>query len=728
MTQDSTTTIAASRGSGQRMVGVVVATLLVVTSTTVVGASAEDAHAGVSTLGDPALEVALVADIVPGTASSNPLELTAFGGKLYFHAPEPVMGTDRPMWVSDGTAAGTTIVTSVGAGRPDRPEDLTVVDGRLFFSARTLGTEETPTRDLWVRDGATGATRRVEPQLRPAFSSGERELAAFGGRLHLIANDGSGVALWVSDGSQEGTTPAPYGGVEQLTFLPGAFGAAPALTVAGRDLFFVARQQLPDAGLSDPRLWAITEGDAGTKQLDDLTPPDPILAPTNPQDLTAVGELLYFTAEDPVRGRELWVSDGTAEGTMWLRDILPGDGGSDPQELTALGRRLLFTADDGVNGRELWVSQGSTDSTGLVKDINPGTEGSFASQLTAVGDRVFFVAYDGSSDGSQLWVSDGTSDGTVLVKDFGGFSHDPLRLVAFGERLFFTAGDDRTGRELWVSDGTAQGTALVRELREGPDGSSPDYLTVVDDRLFFTARTEAAGTELWVLRPRATGGSGSVPGAGGSGSVPGTGGDPAPDQDPVTEPPIGLFCDPADAASFLDVAAESTHGPAIGCLGGRGILTGFADQTFRPSLTITRAQAASVTFRAMNDVGAELVAQAPTFDDVRGPHAGAIGALADVGVLTGFADGSFRPGDPVTRGQLASMIARASQALGRPLPAGTASFADVPIGGTHADAIGALVGANVVRGHPDGSFRPAVHVTRAQTATMLRNWLGGLDA
>src|SRR5262249_2279298 len=53
----------------------------------------------------------------------------------------------------------------------------------------------------------------------------------------------------------------------------------------------------------------------------------------SPGNLTNVNGLLYFAADDGVNGRELWQSDGTAAGTVMVRDISPGTTGSDPAYL-----------------------------------------------------------------------------------------------------------------------------------------------------------------------------------------------------------------------------------------------------------------------------------------------------------------------------------------------------------------------------------------------------------
>src|SRR3954449_10686810 len=98
------------------------------------------------------------------------------------------------------------------------------------------------------------------------------------------------------------------------------------------------------------------------------------------------------------------------------RRLLSASNAFEPQELTVVGTRIFFTADDGVHGRELWVSDGTNASTTLVRDIDVGAADSRATELTALGNQVFFVADDGKT-GLELWKSDGTAAGTMLVKD-----------------------------------------------------------------------------------------------------------------------------------------------------------------------------------------------------------------------------------------------------------------------------------------------------------------------
>src|SRR6185295_3573578 len=106
-----------------------------------------------------------------------------------------------------------------------------------------------------------------------------------------------------------------------------------------------------------------------------------------------------------VHGQELWRSDGTAAGTVMLKDIKPGSASSNAGNLINVNGTLFFTADDGVHGNELWKSDGTVSGTTLVKDINSvplfwtdGTYGSELLELTNVNGTLFFYEYDGFGD------------------------------------------------------------------------------------------------------------------------------------------------------------------------------------------------------------------------------------------------------------------------------------------------------------------------------------------
>jgi ELWxxDGT repeat protein len=219
---------------------------------------------------------------------------------------------------------------------------------------------------------------------------------------------------------------------------------------------------------------------------------------SDPGRLTALGGIGYFAADDGVHGRELWRTDGTAVGTVLVKDIRPGPAGSDPDRFVVVGGLLFFVADDGTTGVELWRSDGTAAGTALVKDILPGPAGSSPEEPVPVDGLLFFDADDGVH-GREPWKSDGTAAGTVLVKDIrlGALTSDPNNLTVMNGFVYFRADDGVTGEELWRSDGTAAGTTLVKDINPDPPGGSPGFLVAGSGTLFFAAEDPVHGREVW---------------------------------------------------------------------------------------------------------------------------------------------------------------------------------------------------------------------------------------
>ena len=145
-------------------------------------------------------------------------------------------------------------------------------------------------------------------------------------------------------------------------------------------------------------------------------------------------------------------------------------------------------------------------------------------------------------------------------------------------------------------------------------------------------------------------------------------------------------------------------------------ISGMNDGSFRPEAAITRAEVAVILFRLGDYAPGE-----SSFSDVRAGvwYAEAVNALASAGIVAGYADGSFRPKTPITRAQLAAILAKVSGETA----AEAASFPDVA-GHWAAEAIALAQEKGWVTGYTDGTFRPNRSVTRAEAVTMLNRFLG----
>jgi hypothetical protein len=119
--------------------------------------------------------------------------------------------------------------------------------------------------------------------------------------------------------------------------------------------------------------------------------------------------------------------------------------------------------------------------------------------------------------------------------------------------------------------------------------------------------------------------------------------------------PTGSFPDPG----FSDVATNSTFHREIAWMASTGITTGYPDGTFKPGGHVTREAMAAFMFRYEDPPPGSTFGD-PGFSDVSVTHTFAeeIAWMADAGITTGYSDGSFRPGEPVTRQAMSAFMQR----------------------------------------------------------------------
>lgn len=384
------------------------------------------------------------------------------GGSLFF----PVSYSTLALWRTDGTEAGTTEVKHLG-GYPGLRRQLVSQGDHVFYLDGSL----------YTSDGTEAGTEILTPLTVLDLTAAETGL--------FYKTWRPGGALNGVDGDMRITTDGTSAGIQHLA----------ELDWAGSDAMIPFREGI---AFTASDLWLSDGTAAGTAPLglsDSLIVGD---------DLTAAGDRLFFWAASLLTGIEPYVSDGTLAGTGLLRDIHPGpediQGVYDASTSAALGDRWFFTANDGVSGRELWVSDGTPFGTRRVRDVRPGPGSSRIGQLTAGLGGVYFTADDGVH-GEEIWVSDGTEAGTRMVRDIvpGAGSSFPSALAAIGHVVLFSADDPSHGVELWRTDGTEAGTVRLQDIAPGTLPSSPHGFTVSGPNVYFAANDGATGFEPWAL-------------------------------------------------------------------------------------------------------------------------------------------------------------------------------------------------------------------------------------
>lgn len=248
----------------------------------------------------------IVADAMPGSHSSNPRELTAYADRMYFAAD----GTNGPqMWVLDYVDATPRELRPPPDTRRLTPRNLCSSPVGLLFAA----SDPIHGAELWRVDDDTDSLVLVKDIFPGIAGSCPTEFVYFAEHVYFAAEDMHlGTELWRTDGTTIGTAMVAdiYAGKE---------GSAPVHLTAGETVL--------------------------------------------------VASLRARSTTDVVTGHEPYVLIPNATGQSGHKEILSGPQSAFPNSFCIVGNRVFFTADDGVTGRELWIWDEDTTVPRLVKDL-----------------------------------------------------------------------------------------------------------------------------------------------------------------------------------------------------------------------------------------------------------------------------------------------------------------------------------------------------------------------
>lgn len=448
------------------------------------------------------------ADINPGGGSSSPGPFVEMNGELYFGANDGVTGFE--LWKTTGN--GATQVADVNEDPSSSLlDDLTAVDGNLFFSANgpsNVGNE------LFVTTGSGVNFFNLNTTVSGA-SSNPSDLTNVNGVFFFRASNGT-------DGEELWKIEPPYVAANFIDIATGMSDSSPSeLTRVGTTLFFRA-----DATGLNSELYKL-EPPYTTPTLIDIN--GNAGSGSSPFELTDVNGTLLFAGNDGTNGTELWKSNGgivTPGGTEMVENInTAAAGDSSPSSLKNVNGRLFFNASDTPpgSGSEPYTSESpfTAATTSRIADINPGTGDGGAGSFSGVNGTVFFSASDeGVFADIEPWMTTPPFTTATQVADInpsGGSGPSSEGYTDFNGTAFFGASDG-TDFELYKSTGTG---ATEIDLGPGVGGSNAFGMTTFNGAMFFGAAVDPLGQELWkatiegpaqpVVTPPATGSPAPVP-------------------------------------------------------------------------------------------------------------------------------------------------------------------------------------------------------------------------
>jgi ELWxxDGT repeat protein len=321
----------------------------------------------------------LVSDIVLGPDSSSPGEFVDLDNFVLFSAQG---SSGKDLWKFDKTTQTVSLVRDINPSGSSFIDDLVRVNNSVIFTVTLPNTGS----QLWITDGTPAGTSAIFEGPSDAIGA----FAVLNNQLIFMADSpGFGQELWISDGTVVGTTLLK-------DIRTGALGSDPrGLTALGQKVYFTATDEN-----NLEKLWSTDGTAAGTVPVNSSLPIDL-------RDRVVVGDSILAFGGNAETGRELVKFDG--QSVSLVKDIRVGpatsaaDGSLHYGFIRVIEGRTYFEANDGVHGTELWVSDGTSEGTYLVGDITGDSGGFYISDVQKLGHKILTIGFT-DEYGNEIWI------------------------------------------------------------------------------------------------------------------------------------------------------------------------------------------------------------------------------------------------------------------------------------------------------------------------------------
>lgn len=394
------------------------------------------------------------------TDGEFPADLTVSGNRMFFVSA--TRRTGEELWVLDPGASP----RRVSAAGPRTPVNLRDMGGTLFFSSAY--------ESFWRSDGTAAGTVELDRTTTPGGSYHAVALGKVNSRVVFGAQD----KIWSTDGTAAGT--------KVIVAASCTYNGAAAVGADGR-LYFAAGPR--DTIWFGTSLWATDGTVGGTHEiaLIDRT--------VGIHEIRAAGKYIFIRAGHSTDSG-IWRSDGTAAGTVRLRDPATGDPYTFPKMAVA-GDKLVFTE----IGDTLYAADGK-QTQALAKVVQPG---GFVLALKAV-QGVAYCSVHNADRSISVWKTDGTAVGTILLPqmapapfvprpdDYTGETAEDV--VGLGGWIYYFA-QTQQGWGLWRMNAANGQVEAVADLPDNLTSAQPKQLTMFDGAIYFSAYDGREGRKLW---------------------------------------------------------------------------------------------------------------------------------------------------------------------------------------------------------------------------------------